>query len=270
MKKKAEPTFPIKYISARIKNKYRGRTITRDAVGMSPAEVYKIDGGDDALYLKRSARKYCDTTYDVRREYDIINWLAGKLKLPKVIYYEETKKYNTLIMSGMKGVELEELKGNISIHEYIDYYVRSLKLIRSIDIKDCPYDNRVSFRLNELSYLIENGLADINVDNWEDDTEFDDGTELYNYLKANKPEEDPVLSHGDLCNSNIFIDEGEIGFIDLGRCGIADKWMDIAFCVREIRELNNDPKWIDLFFDKIGVEPDWNKIKYFILLDELF
>lgn len=262
--------IPLKNVSAYIKNKYGGHTITRDAIGMSPAEVYKMHNGDDAVYLKRSARKYCNTTYDVRREYDIVNWLSAKLNLPGIIYYEETKKFNTLIMSGMKGVDLETLKGNISIDEYIDYYARALKMIRSIDIIGCPYDNCVNNRLNELSYLIENGLADINVDGWEDDTEFVNSTELYNYLKANKPEEDPVFSHGDICNSNIFIYNGEIGFIDLGRCGIADKWMDIAFCVREIREMNNAAKWIDLFFNKLGMEPDWEKIKYFILLDELF
>ncbi len=262
---------PLKNLSPYIKNKYGGYTITRDSIGMSPAEVYKMSyNGDEAVYLKRSARKYRNTTYDVKREYDIIKWLSAKLNLPGIIHYEETENFNTLLMSGMKGVDLETLKENISINEYIDYYVRSLKIIQSIDLKQCPYDNRVNNRLNELSYLIENGLADINVDGWEDDTEFTDSTELYNYLTANKPEEDPVFSHGDLCNSNIFIDNGKIGFIDLGRCGTADKWMDIAFCVREIRELNNAPRWTDLFFNKLGIAPDWEKIKYFILLDELF
>ena len=60
-----------------------------------------------------------------------------------------------------------------------------------------------------------------------------------------------------------------IGFIDLGRAGKADKWYDIAFCVREIRDFKEE-KYIDEFFALLEIEPDWDKISYFILLDELF
>ncbi|HGM9075954.1 TPA: aminoglycoside O-phosphotransferase APH(3')-IIIa, partial [Streptococcus pyogenes] len=27
---------------------------------------------------------------------------------------------------------------------------------------------------------------------------------------------------------------------------------------------------VELFFDLLGIKPDWEKIKYYILLDELF
>lgn len=60
------------------------------------------------------------------------------------------------------------------------------------------------------------------------------------------------------------------GFIDLGRSGKADKWYDIAFCVRSIRDNYREEKYVKLFFDLLGIEPDWEKIKYYILLDELF
>ena len=60
------------------------------------------------------------------------------------------------------------------------------------------------------------------------------------------------------------------GLIDLGRSGRADKWDDIEFCVRSIREDIGEEQYVELFFDLLGIKPDWEKIKYYILLDELF
>ena len=68
------------------------------------------------------------------------------------------------------------------------------------------------------------------------------------------------------------------GFIDLGKICIADRYQDIALCYRS---LSNNFKGIygraacegldtDKFFEKLDVKPDWKKIRYYILLDELF
>lgn len=67
-------------------------------------------------------------------------------------------------------------------------------------------------------------------------------------------------------------------YIDLGRAGIADKWCDIALCWRSLHHnctgkyggtsaAAPDPA---LLFRALGMEPDWRKIRYYILLDELF
>ncbi|MNC62047.1 Aminoglycoside 3'-phosphotransferase [compost metagenome] len=46
-----------------------------------------------------------------------------------------------------------------------------------------------------------------------------------------------VFSHGDITDSNIFIDKsGEIYFLDLGRAGLADEFVDISFVERCLRE----------------------------------
>ncbi|MGH2285441.1 APH(3') family aminoglycoside O-phosphotransferase, partial [Enterococcus faecalis] len=55
-----------------------------------------------------------------------------------------------------------------------------------------------------------------------------------------------------------------------GRSGRADKWYDIASCVRSIREDIGEEQYVELFFDLLGIKRDWEKIKYYILLDELF
>ena len=76
-----------------------------------------------------------------------------------------------------------------------------------------------------------------------------------------------------------FIDNGEFtGLIDLDDVRIGDKWRDIALCYRSLKwnsegvygdkiYPNVNP---DQLFDALGIEPNWEKIRYFILLDELF
>ncbi len=90
---------------------------------------------------------------------------------------------------------------------------------------------------------------------------------------------EPVFSHGDFCLPNIFLEDGQVaGFIDLGDASVSDKWRDIALCYRSLKH-NFDGSYggkvyegfnPDILFEKLGIEPDWEKIKYHILLDELF
>lgn len=99
--------------------------------------------------------------------------------------------------------------------------------------------------------------------------------DLYHWLIENKPSEELCFTHGDYFLPNIFIDGNFVtGFIDLGRAGIADKWQDIALCVRSIgynlRNCDGKDRYVDMLFEHLKIEPDWEKINYYILLDELF
>ena len=91
-----------------------------------------------------------------------------------------------------------------------------------------------------------------------------------------------VFSHGDYCLPNIFgIRDKVTGYIDLGRAGISDKWCDIALCYRSLshnysgkyqqHQKNTYPGYDELLlFRELDIEPNWEKIRYYILLDELF
>ena len=58
----------------------------------------------------------------------------------------------------------------------------------------------------------------------------------------------------------------------------ADQYQDIALCCRSLQH-NFDGAYgsrvyggldVQMLFVELGIEPDWEKIKYYILLDELF
>lgn len=262
----------IQEISPQLQKMINGYKYVKDTEGMSPAKVYKLIGEQGNLYLKMTDSRYQGTTYDVEREKDMMLWLEGKLSVPEVIHFEHYNGWSCLLMSEMEGVVASTQYGASDDAELlVKQYATSIHLLQSIDLADCPFDNSVNNRLAELAYLLDNQLADIDATNWEEDTEFGDPKQLYQYLQSHQPQEELVFSHGDLGDSNFLVLEQRVsGFIDLGRSGKADKWYDIAFCVRSIREDFGDEKYIDMFFDLLGIEPNWEKIKYFILLDELF
>jgi aminoglycoside 3'-phosphotransferase III len=251
----------------------RNYRFVKDTTGMSPTCVYKLSGSNENLYLKISDGQYHGTTYDVEREKDIMLWLKGKLPVPEVLHFEKYENTNFLLMSEVGGVAgAEDYEKHRDAKRMIKTYSEGIKLFQSVSTTGCPFDNNIDNRLDELGYLLRHNLADVNSENWEDETPFRDPNELYAFLKSHKPNEELVFSHGDLGDSNIFIRDDQIsGFIDLGRSGKADKWNDIAFCVRSIQhDLGNKEEYLDLLFSLLGIQPDWNKIRYYILLDELF
>jgi aminoglycoside 3'-phosphotransferase-3 len=265
--------MPDLKLSAQLADITRNYRFVQDTEGMSPARVYQLFGESETLFLKTSDSRYRGTTYDVEREKDVMLWLRGKLPVPEVLHFEQYEGVNFLLMRKAQGVSGgEDYIQRRDPLRMIAFYSDAIQRLQAIDLSDCPFDSGVDDRLRELDYLLKSGLADVDTDHWEGDTPFDDPLTLYDFLRTHKPAEDPVFSHGDLCDSNFFIQNDQISdFIDLGRCGRADRWYDIAFCVRSIRDdLGDNPAYINAFFHLLGLEPDWEKIKYHILLDELF
>ena len=89
---------------------------------------------------------------------------------------------------------------------------------------------------------------------------------------------DPVLSHGDFCLPNLFLQEDRVsGYLDLGFCAVADRYQDIALCYRSLLH-NADGTYGPVYpniaperlLSALGIAPDWEKVRYYRLLDELF
>ena len=251
-------------------------------------ENYKIDNigmsGSDILIYENMVLKAQEYNEEAENEYRMLQYLQDKLPVPLIYAHEISDDKSYMLMSKCMGQMA-------CSHEYMTNPTLLCKLLAdglnklwSIDISDCPSDQRLSNKLIMAEYNIENGLVDL--DNVEPETFSENGfknpAELLQWLYDNKPEEEPVLSHGDFCLPNIFgINDEVTGYIDLGRAGIADKWCDIALCYRSLShnfsgkykgQENNTYSDYDelLLFRELGIKPDWEKIRYYILLDELF
>lgn len=156
-----------------------------------------------------------------------------------------------------------------------------LKALWEIPILNCPYNLSLDHKLNIEEQKIQQGLykKPTGEDSTYHNSGFNSAEDLLYWLKNNKPDEDLVFSHGDLCLPNIFINQNKInGFIDLGQSGIADKYRDIALCYRSLKDnlsgvysgkIYSNFNLSD-FFDALDISPDYDKIAYYILLDELY
>lgn len=243
-----------------------------DVIGMSNSQVICFDD----MVLKIEKQKE-----ESNNEHIMMTWLADKLPVPKILCFEKENGINYLLMIRIKG----KMSCSIELLEDPKHLVKlladGLRMLWSVDVSKCPCNSSIDSKLRLAEFRVENNLCDM--ENVEPTTYgangFENAKELLQWLKENKPDEELAFSHGDFCLPNIFIKDDKInGFIDLGRSGIADKYQDIALCYRSL-QYNYDEKYggavyegfdAKILFDELNIVPDWNKIKFYILLDELF
>lgn len=243
-----------------------------DDVGMSASTV---------ILLEDKVLKIQEMSEEAENEYHFMEWLQDKLPVPEILEYQIVEDRAYLLMTKVPGKMACDDEYMNNPEQLTTMLAEGLRMLWKVDVRNCPYIWNLEKKLKQATFAVEHNLVDVN--NVEPDTfgenGFKDPHHLLEWLKNNRPEEEPVLSHGDFCLPNIFIANGKVsGFIDLVRTGIADKWQDIALCYRSLLH-NFDGKFngrkysgfnADMLFNKLGIEPDWDKIKYYILLDELF
>lgn len=248
-------------------------------------EEYKTDdiGKSDSsvLIFKDKVLKVQKCSEESENEYNMMLWLKGKLPIPNVLAYEVADDKSYMLMSKCDGEMSCEKEYMQNPRTQAKLLADGLQKLWSVDIADCPVNSSLKYKLAMAEYNVVHGLVDI------EDTEpetfgengFKSPEDLLTWLYDNQPEEELVLSHGDYCLPNVFGEGEELtGFIDLGKTGLADKWCDIALCYRSLSS-NFQGKYDgkvypdydeQLLFRELGIEPDWEKIRYYILLDELF
>lgn len=255
-----------------IKHLIEHEKVYKDNIGMSAANV---------LLFTDKVLKMQPIDVESRNEARVMEWMEDKILAPKLLAYEEQDDWSFLLMSRVPGKMCYDEEYMSQPELISDMIANTLHTLWNVNITDCPCDWRTDRKLKVAKYLVEHGMVD--TEDAEEGTfgpdGFRDPEELLDWLIANKPEEELVFSHGDLCLPNIMYNNGSFsGVIDLGRAGISDKWYDIAIAYRSMQHnmkgkytgAPSRPFDTDLFFEKIGVVPDWDKIRYYILLDDLF
>lgn len=244
-----------------------------DSIGMSGSSIRIY--GDKVLKIQK-------LTKEAQNELSLLQFLHEKFPVPDIYAFDESNGQSCILMSKCPGKMACDPSYMENTGIQIKMLANTLKQLWKIDISNCPVDNRISIKLKQAEYNVKHGL--VNIENVDPSTfgenGFKDPSHLLQWLYENMPKEEPVFSHGDFCLPNIFGDgEKPTGVIDLGRGGIADKWCDIALCYRSLAD-NYSGKYaknggsknngIDCFFKELGFDPDFEKIRYYILLDELF
>lgn len=266
----------LQQLPAEVRRFVGGSPLWRDPVGESPCRVYRFDKGGAGFFLKLCPKPYVATTYSALREARVLDWLAGasRLRVPELVLAVGAAEGECLITRELPGRPLSALMGSQpAAAEAV--LAEALRQLQAVPLRDCPFDSGLDMRLAELGLLIERGLC-------ADDAELlgypglpanAAPAAVLDHLARTRPaQEDWVFSHGDLCDANIFVDEREqLHFLDLGRGGRADRWLDIAFAVRALRDdLDEGEAAAQRLLQGLGRPDQAERRRYFELLDELF
>ena len=259
------------YIPEKIKKIVAGKDFTINTTGMSGSTVMCFD--DMVLKIE-------PVSPESDNEHTMMKWLKGRLPVPEIICSHTENGMNYLLMTKAKGKMLCDEEIMTQPELLAKLVAEALEMLWRVDITTCPSDRMLNTKLALARHQVEFNMVDIT--NCEPGTYGEGGFEspehLVQWLESNRPDAKPAFSHGDLCLPNIFADNGHVScFIDLGRSGIADPYQDIALGYRSI--LHNcdgtygpvyDGFEPEMLFSQLGIRPDWDKIRYYILLDELF
>lgn len=256
----------------RIADKINGQKCVADTVGESDSAVFVFE--DAVLKIEKTGE-------NANRESEALRWLNHRLPVPRIIEFVQENGLNYLLMSKLSGtMACDAVPAHID--DTVTALADGLKKLWRIDVSTCPLDSTLDRRLAQAKYNIENNLVDM--DDFEPDTigpnGFSDVHALYAFLANNRPHEDLVFTHGDYCLPNLFIEKDKtVGFLDLGKAGIADRWQDIALCVRSLQynmcEVCGMP-YADFLkakkdlYARLNITENAEKLRYYILLDELF
>lgn len=247
-----------------------GQNGKTDGLGKSGAQVLLFE---DYVLKIRPAEAW--DTADVQ----ILQWFAGKAPVPQIAAHEVWNGRDWLLMTRIRGKELckPDIMNNPTL--LLDCMAEALHILWSIHTSDCPFARTVEDNLAHAERAILTGSFDPS--DCEPETfgsgGFENPEALLDWLKSHLPEQDRVVTHGDFCLPNLFTDGKKFtGFIDVGFAGVSDRWMDLALGWRSLKH-NSDGHYgktypnihPDDLFRAAGVQKDEEKLRYYILLDEL-
>lgn len=259
-------------IPAKIQKIIQDQSYVTDKTGMSGAGVYIFS--DMVLKIQK---KSCESENEVT----MMRWLNGKIPTPNIIEHTNENGYSYILMNKCTGMMACDPYFMEKPLKQIDLLAEALRHLWSVPIDDCPCRLPLQKRLDMAQENVSKGCIDmrcVDADTFGPNG-FRDPEALLNWLVENAPDETQMLCHGDFCLPNIFLTETSLsGLIDLGRAGVSDPWMDIALCCRSLENnyngIYNGKPYIgykmQMLFDALEIKLDQERIRYYILLDELF
>lgn len=254
------------YLPPRIRAVVGGAHVIPINIGESAASVFRLVTGEGVLFLKTSPATAGD---GLESEALRLRWLAGRLRVPRVVTFVQEDALDYLLMTSVPGVNGVEA-GRGDARGVAIGLARALQMLHALPIDGCPFNQTVDAQIEHARRRVAGGLVD--------EADFDEerigrtAQELLAEVETSRPSSEALtLTHGDACLPNIMYEDGHFaGFIDCGRVGVADPYQDLALAARSIA-FNLGREHVAAFFAQYGVpEPDTRRLAFYRLLDEFF
>lgn len=247
-----------------VKSFIEGAKLEEISIGCSDSQVFKIEKEENTYFLKVSKKGI------LTKEYEKLKWLEGKLLVPKIELYELTDENEYLITESLEGEMVCSDYYLSNPDEGIKIIVEAFKNVYSVNIENCPFDTSIDYKLELVENNVKNNLLNIDIIDKKVLDKFGSVENILKFLQDNKFYDELCFSHGDMSLPNVFASKDKFtGFIDVGECGKADKWFDLAICEKSIRR-NYGEEYVQKFYDELGIKPEREKIDYYILIMELY
>jgi aminoglycoside phosphotransferase len=245
----------------------RRRRLTPVSTGMSGAGLWRIEAGEgeDAQWLKLGTGEIF--AGELRAEAERTLWLgAQNICVPRIFRAFDRDAFAAVLMSDLPGTSGEE-----AAVRHIPALARAFRQLHSLPVDPCPFDETLNVRLERARRSVEAGGID--PEKFFARNARLTPAQLYARLEQQRPPgpEDLVVVHGDAWLSNVIIGrDGNIGFVDCGRSGRGDRYVDLAVLYDSFAELFGEDA-ARTFMREYGIrEPDRGKLQFFRDLYELF
>lgn len=215
---------------------------------------------------------------DLEDERDRQLWLAGRgIAAPRVVDWWADDGGAVLVSTTVPGVPASDVTAADA--ERAARSIGAMLADLHAASAECPFDRRLAVTVELASAAVVAGRVDL--EDLDAPRSGRTGVSLLAELqdRAAGRGEDVVLCHGDASLPNLFLDPvtfAPSGFVDVGRLGLADRYLDLALAVRSMDDERN-PGYHDglrtAFWDGYGAptpELDRDAVDFYQLLDEFF
>ncbi|MGJ7488673.1 APH(3'') family aminoglycoside O-phosphotransferase [Variovorax sp. ZT5P49] len=244
--------------------------------GESADSVYRRTDGE--AFAKVSGREGAASLAGERLRTE---WLAPfGLGSAKVLDWHASKDGACLVTSAVPGVPASDLPAADLLKAWPSMAQR-LKLLHELPIADCPFTRALSTMFDRAADVVARNA--VNPEFLDPEQQHIPPPLLLEALRVQLPERlaqeerDRVVCHGDACMPNFMIDPQTLrctGLIDLGRLGVADRYVDLSLFLANARESWRGPD-DELaaragLFGALGIdEPDDERLDFYLRLDPL-
>lgn len=231
-------------------------SIDEVTIGCSGKKVYKIRKKSKVFYLK--------VANHLSKESISLDYLEDKIMVPEKVFYEKYNGMSYLLTKSLNGIMLCDDYFDDHVMEGIDIIVEAFNALYNIDYSDCVIDETIPVKIKRIEENI--GLIKEEDIKKEILDRFHTKQAILKYLKGNMPKQIIGFTHGDMSLPNIYACNGHFsGLLDTEDAGLSDIYYDLVVCEMSI-ERNYGKEYVDVFYEKLGIEKDEFKSDYYRIL----
>lgn len=228
--------------------------------------VWRLRGPKDEVRYLKTARRGPEQSLAAERFR--LAWAAARLPVPRVLGYGADDSQEWLLTAALPGVTAIDDDWRADPPRLLPLLAAGLRRVHALPVADCPFDNRLDGALRAANERAAAGFVDVRQFH-RDHAPPTLAAAVARLDALRPPDEDLVVCHGDYCLPNVLLSDGQVrGYLDLGRLGVADRWLDLAVATWSVT-WNLGPGWEDCFLAAYGVPRDARKQACYRLLYEL-